>query len=391
LAEADASPVWQHVHIVVIGAGAFGSWSTWFLAERGHRVTLIDAYGPANARASSADHSRVIRCGYGSDQIYSEWARASREDWLWLSRETGLALVEMCGALFMGAPANRYIEATYDTLSKLGIDCEAIAPGDLQQRYPQIAVHDLGRAVLEREAGVIRASAAIQSLVALMTMRRHVEYRVACAATHDETAASPVCRLTTGEILSADTFVYACGPWLPSIFPMTVGGRIRPTRQEVLHYGVPAADDRFSLWKLPVWIDFEAGVYGVPDFDGRGFKVGIDRHGPRIDPDRADRLVDEETVQRTRVWLGHRFPALADAPLVDAHVCQYENTHSGDFIIDRHPAWPNVWIVGGGSGHGFKHGPAVGRQVAALIAGDVPVNPRFALATKQTTAARAVY
>lgn len=379
------------MHIVVIGAGAFGSWSAWFLAQRGHRVTLIDAYGPANARASSADHSRVIRCGYGSDEIYSQWARASREDWLWLSRESGQALVETGGALFLSAPGNRYIDDTFATLTNLGIACDSLTPEEVQRRYPQIAVHDLGRSVFERDAGVIRATAAVQALVALVTNRQRVEYRGARIATPDESTPAPMFRLSTGEALSADVFVCACGPWLPSIFPTALGERIRATRQEVLHYGVPAADDRFSLRKLPVWIDFEAGLYGVPDLDARGFKVGIDRHGPPIDPDRVDRLVDARTVHRTRAWLARRFPALADAPLVDAHVCQYENTHNGDFIIDRHPSWANVWIVGGGSGHGFKHGPAVGRHVAALVDGDAPVNPRFALATKHTTAARAVF
>jgi glycine/D-amino acid oxidase-like deaminating enzyme len=142
---------------------------------------------------------------------------------------------------------------------------------------------------------------------------------------------------------------------------------------------------------MPVWIDFAAGFYGVPDLDAQGFKVGIDRHGPPIDPDSADRVVGLQVVINTRGWMARRFPGLMHAPLVDARVCQYENTTSGDFIIDRHPAWSNLWIVGGGSGHGFKHGPAVGRHVAALIAGDVTPQPRFALASKSAEARRAVY
>ena len=110
-----------------------------------------------------------------------------------------------------------------------------------------------------------------------------------------------------------------------------------------------------------MWIDFAAGVYGIPDLDAHGFKVGLDRHGPPIDPDTADRLVDGAAVATAREFLARRFPALAGAPLVDARVCQYENTSSGDFLIDVHPTWPNVWIAGGGSGHGFKHGPGGGR------------------------------
>ena len=110
-----------------------------------------------------------------------------------------------------------------------------------------------------------------------------------------------------------------------------------------------------------------------------------------IDPDTADRVVDEEVVRSTARWLSTRFPALAAAPLVDSRVCQYESTCTGDFIIDRHPAWPNVWIVGGGSGHGFKHGPAVGRHVVDLIEERCTTEPRFALAGKTGAAERAVY
>ena len=159
----------------------------------------------------------------------------------------------------------------------------------------------------------------------------------------------------------------------------------------MLYFGVPAGDGRFSVDRLPVWIDFAAGVYGIPDLDAHGFKVGLDRHGPPIDPDTAERLVDPAAIATAREFLARRFPALVQAPLVDARVCQYENTSTGDFLIDQHPGWPAVWIVGGGSGHGFKHGPAVGSHVADLLAGRASVDPRFSLAGKTSAAARAVY
>jgi glycine/D-amino acid oxidase-like deaminating enzyme len=377
--------------LVVIGAGVFGAWSAWFLAARGHQVTLVDAFGPANARASSADHSRVIRCGYGADEIYSRWAHAAVDDWNWLSRESGRALVETAGALFMGPPGTAYIDDTYQTLTTLGIACELMTPSALCKHYPQVACNGLGSTLFERDAGAIRARAALQLLVKLLTQRTGAGYEVARVLPLDESRDAPVFTTTSGDTLAADAYVCACGPWLSSMFPSAVGDRIRATRQEILNFGVPPGNSRFSLHELPIWIDFDAGLYGIPDFDARGFKVGVDRHGPPIDPDTADRLVDPRVVDDTRAWLARRFPALAGAPLVDSHVCQYENTHNGDFIIDRHPSWPNVWIVGGGSGHGFKHGPAVGRHVAALVDDNAAVDPRFSLTRKLTTAARTVY
>jgi glycine/D-amino acid oxidase-like deaminating enzyme len=290
----------------------------------------------------------------------------------------------------MGGPGNAYIDASYQTLTSLNISCALLTPEQLANRYAQMATAGLGQTLFEPHAGAIRARAAVQALVALVVARMPASYRVARLAALDESRSAPMFTLTSGETLAAGAYVCACGPWLPALFPEAVGQRIRPTRQEILHFGVPPGDTRFSLRELPVWIDFDAGLYGIPDFDARGFKVGLDRHGGAIDPDRSDRFVDAGVVDETRAWLATRFPSLGDAPLVDSHVCQYENTHSGDFIIDRHPHWHNVWIVGGGSGHGFKHGPSVGRYVATLIEGGTP-EPRFALASKRTSAARSVY
>jgi sarcosine oxidase len=379
------------MNIAVIGAGVFGTWTAWHLAEDGHRVTLIDAFGAANGRASSADHSRVIRCGYGADSIYSQWAREALRDWNLLSVAAGQTLLIPTGALFLGEPGNAYVRASHDTLSSLGIRAEWLETSEMAVRFPQISPEELGPALFEPDAGVLRARDAVRALVQVLAARARAKFRVARIAPLDESRSVADVRLLDGATLAADGFVLACGPWLPQLLPESVGDRLRPTRQEVLYYGVPAADTRFSTPLMPVWIDFGAGVYGVPDIDAMGFKIGIDRHGAPIDPDSADRVVDRHVVDTTRAWMTRRFPGLAGAPLVDSHVCQYENTSSGDFVIDRHPVWANVWIAGGGSGHGFKHGPAVGRYVADLIAGRGKAEPRFALATKTTLAERAVY
>jgi glycine/D-amino acid oxidase-like deaminating enzyme len=170
-----------------------------------------------------------------------------------------------------------------------------------------------------------------------------------------------------------------------------LAGRIRPTRQAVIYFGGPAGDDRFGPAHTPAWVDFGAGVYGIPDLEARGLKVGLDRHGPPFDPDRDDRIVDAASIETARRWLAKRMPAMAEAPVNESRICQYENTATGDFLIDRHPDFDNVWIAGGGSGHGFKHAPAVGEHVAALLRGDAKPEPRFALATKGTEPQRSVF
>ena len=194
-----------------------------------------------------------------------------------------------------------------------------------------------------------------------------------------------------GREITAETFVFACGPWLPKVFPDVLGQLIQVTRQEVFFFGVPAGDARFSAPAMPVWIDFNDLVYAIPDVEGRGFKIAMDAHGPEFDPDTGERVVTKEGLEEVRKYLSLRVPALADAPLLETRVCQYENTSNGDFLIDRHPAWKNVWLVGGGSGHGFKHGPAVGEYLVGLISGGGQVELRFTLAAKGTMHRRQVY
>lgn len=376
--------------VAVVGAGVFGAWSALRLARDGWRVTLVDAYGPANGRASSSDHSRVIRAGYGAAEIYTTWATEALADWQWLAKKSQEPLVEECGALFLGATGSPHLADTAATLTASGVTHERLDAAAVASRYPQIGVIGLGAAIYEARGGVIRARRAVAAAVATAGAYGAC-YRQAQVVPPNEAGGEPVVRLSNGERLEADHYVFACGPWLSAMFPDAVGARIRPTRQEVLYFGVPAGDPRFAIDRLPVWIDFAAGLYGIPDLDTHGFKVGIDRHGAAIDPDTADRVVGEDAVATARAFLARRFPALVAAPLVDAHVCQYENTATGDFLIDRHPRWPNVWIAGGGSGHGFKHGPAVGKHVTELLGGRASVEPRFALAGKSNEAARAVY
>ena len=194
-----------------------------------------------------------------------------------------------------------------------------------------------------------------------------------------------------GTALSGDAFVFACGAWLPTVFPELLGQRIVPTRQVVMYFGTAAGDDRFTAPHTPAWVDFASGIYGVPDLEGRGVKVGIDTHGARFDPDTGDRSIDGESIDTARAWLRRRFPSMARAPLIESRVCQDQNTSTGDFLIDRHPEHENVWLVGGGSGHGFKHGPAVGEYVTRLITTNAAPEASFTLESKGTVAQRAVY
>jgi glycine/D-amino acid oxidase-like deaminating enzyme len=198
--------------------------------------------------------------------------------------------------------------------------------------------------------------------------------------------------LDDGATLAADTFVFACGPWLPDIFPDVLGELIVPHRQDVMHFAVPSGDDRYAPDKLPVWIDFEGSFYGFPAFDGLAAKACPDWLGPIERPDDSTREAAASTIEASRTLLRRRFPSLADQPVVRTWTCFYEVTPDANFVIDRHPALADTWIAGGGTGHAFKHGPVIGEYLAALVTGDAattaalaPPDDRFAIHARQAS------
>ncbi len=371
------SRVVNNYEVAVVGAGVFGAWTAYELRRRGHKVLLLDAYGPGNSRASSGGESRILRLGYGPDEIYTRSAQRSEKQWRELFAERRQPeLLRSTGMLWLARGNDAYCEATFSTLQRAGVACEKLDRDELGRRFPQLAHGPEAWALWEPGAGVLMARQAVQAVVA-QARAIGVEYRQA--------------RITSETRVNAEHVVFACGPWLASLFPELLGELIHVTKQEVFFFGVPAGDERFGPPSMPTWLDFNDLVYALPNLDGRGVKLAIDAHGPPFDPDKGERVVSEAGLQAARAYLAQRVPLLADAPVVETRVCQYENTSNGDFLIDRHPERENVWLVGGGSGHGFKHGPAVGEYVAAMIGRSGTPEPRFSLATKQRVQHRQVY
>lgn len=379
--------------VAVIGAGVFGAWTAWHLLRAGKSVLLAEAWAPAHSRSSSGGESRIIRMGYGADSVYTNMAVRSLALWRELFQRTNQPLFRRTGVLWMAREGDPRSEAMRLTLAAAGVPVEIFSRAELTTRYPQMCITDpQAFGILETGSGALLARRAVAAVVG-DALNQGLEY--ATEAVRRPSGARRVSALQTdsGNAIPARTFVFACGPWLPKLFPELLDHRIYPTRQEVFFFAPPAGDDRFAPPQLPVWIDFTdpRGPYGFPDLEGRGFKLALDRHGPAFDPDTGDRRPDPETLAEARRFLAERFPALRGAPLTESRVCQYENTSSGDFLIDRHPEFENVWLVGGGSGHGFKHGPAVGEYVCARVVQDDAVEPRFSFATKQESQQRTIY
>ena len=376
--------------VVVIGAGVFGAWTAWHLAKRNLKVLVLDAYGAAHARASSGGETRIIRMSYAADEIYTRWSQRSLVQWKELSAACGQPLFQQTGVLWLEGADDLRLRESQTTIERCGIAHEVMDNAALTKRYPQVNFDGVSRGLLEPGSGVLLARRAVQSVME-EARKKNTEFLIAQAITPD--GGGTISKLATSRCgaFSASHFVFACGPWLGKVFPELLGQRIFPTRQEVFFFGSPAGDPRFAPPALPTWLFNHDEVYGMPDIESRGLKMARDVHGERVDPDTQSRIVSEEGTDWARNYVARRFPALKDAPIVETRVCQYENTSNGDFLIDRHPEMPNVWLAGGGSGHGFKHGPALGEYLAAQICGEGKAEPRFSLASKATQQKRAVF
>ena len=380
----------QRFDFAIVGAGCFGAWTAHELRRAGHSVLLLDAYGPAHSRASSGGESRVIRMGYGADELYTRWSMRSLDRWKELEQRVSRKIFHPTGMLWLVGAGDAYVEQTQRTLEKTGVTHERLSVDALAKKFPQIATNDIGWALWEPGSGVLMARQAVQALVD-SDVRDGLVYKTAAIIASKKTGTLDRIIDRNGASFEAGSFVFACGPWLPSVFPDLLGPRIFPTRQEIFFFAPPAGDTSFAASRMPAWFHHPALVYGIPDLESRGFKVSIDRHGPSFDPDSGSRLPSAEGLEEARAYIAKRFPKLKDATLTESRVCQYENTSNGDFVIDRHPDIDNVWIVGGGSGHGFKHGPAVGDYVRRrLTTSDAP-EPRFALASKDVVQSRGVF
>ena len=331
---------------------------------------LLDAWGPGNSRASSGGETRTIRATYGPTHVmYVKMVARALQLWQEYERRWEAKLFFRSGALRMAGADDSYEGSALPVLKQAGIPFEKLSAAECSSRWPQINFDGVPWSVYEPDSGFLAARRACEAVVNAF-LKQGGEYRQEQVVPGRITSNS-MDGVTVGQggMLKADSYVFAPGPWLGSVFPF-LAQKITPTRQEVFFFGTPAGDLRFSEKHLPTWIDGgKQPFFGVPGNHWRGFKIADDTRGPVIDPTTMERQSSPEKLSAARAYMKMRFPALSDAPLLESRVCQYENSADHNFILDRHPEAKNVWIVGGGSGHGFKHGPVVGEILADAVLG----------------------
>jgi sarcosine oxidase len=378
--------------VAVVGAGAFGSWIALQAVRAGLETILVDQDGPANDLSSSGGSSRIIRRAYGPDEIYTLLANRSLELWkAFLSAENRPDCFRRTGVLWMAKEEEPSIHEAREIFRRHNIAHQFLNVPEIRTLWRLMNVPTGTVALFEPDCGALLARESVRAVAeaAVWSGARYVKGRAIPIAS---IANIKSLELENERPIEADVFVFACGSWLPKLFPDTLARVIFPTRQEVFYFTSDAHWGSSDGASLPIWVDqTDLRVpYGFPDIDGAGIKVAFHRTGPRFDPDTDSREINREQITEAADYLRSRFPSMGTPTFMSAQVCHYENTSSGDLLIDRHPSLRNVWFAGGGSGHGFKHAPAVAAYLLDAIQRDYSPEPRFRLDGKGTELAKRV-
>lgn len=363
--------------VTVVGAGAFGGWTALSLLRSGARVTLVERREAGNALSSSGGESRVIRHVY-ERRHHVALAQRALALWRRADDEWGRGLFHQKGVLFLSRQGELLPRAAQH-LESAGVAFERLDPASLAARYPQIRTDDLDDAIFEPGSGYLDARRACEA-VRDAFVHEGGEYRIATAKPGPVRAGEMQgIGFEGGEQISEGLFVFACGPWLPALFPQFLQQSLAVTRQEVYFFRTPPAQRAPLNRDLPVWAVLDnAFWYGIPGADGR-FKLANDSHGRSVDPETQSREPTPDGIEAARSFMESRFPGMRGAAYVDARVCQYTVSPDADFLLDRVPGAGNAWLLGAGSGHGFKHGPALGELAAACVLGQRATEPEYAL------------
>ncbi len=362
--------------VTVIGAGVFGVWTAWYALQAGAEVTLIDAWRPGHSRASSGGETRQWHPAY-SNPAYAAMATRAKTLWHQWEKAWNTQLFYRTGRVLMASELGKeQVLAAHERAQKAGFPSEQLDLAALRKRYPQFNLDEVALGVFTPDIGLLAARRAVATVADRFTAGGGNLIVSKALPGNSKQGRLMSVKDTAGRAMGADQFIFACGPWLPNMFPDVLGQKLRPVRRDVFFVGAPAGDDRFALGSLPTWsfrgapheTDFTTW-YGFPSFEGRGMKLCPVNERNTFDPENDSRIVNPVQVKRAREFLARRFPALKNRPFIETRVCQVTDSIGGDFLVDRHPEWENGWFVGGGAGHGFKHGPAMGEYVAARVLG----------------------
>lgn len=355
---------------IVLGLGAMGSSTAYELARRGLRVLGLDRYPPGHTRGSSHGDSRIIRELYYEGSLYVPLLQRAYTLWDELERASGASLLRITGGIMLGVPTGDVVNGSRQTARQLGLPYEDLSADEIHARFPALRPPAHFEGVWDARAGYLRPEAAIAAYLALAA-QHGARFDIGEAAESWGADGDGVTVATATRRYRADRLVLAVGSWITRQVP-DLNLPIVPERQVLAWFDPPTAPDDFAVDRCPVFIcEHQLGrsVYGFPRLI-TGVKASIFHDGePVTDPDDYRRSVAPAEIRELQDCLGVFVPALAHAPVRASTTCLFTNTPDARFIIDHHPAYPQVVLSSPCSGHGFKFASAVGEANADLVTG----------------------
>jgi monomeric sarcosine oxidase len=362
--------------VIVVGAGAMGSAAAYALAQDRRRVLLLEQFGLGHNLGSSHGGSRIIRYTHDNTD-YAGQMPATFELWRRLERESGQSLFQLTGGLYAGPEDSPFLRDCRAALSALGFAFRILSDRDLASAYPQFhfPAHWLG--LVQDDTGMLAATRCVQTLAA-RAIARGAELREQTAVLEVSPDGDGVAVRTAGaqgeQTFRADRAVITAGPWANRLLEplLDFALPLRVTRQQVAYYRA-RQPDHFVVGRFPVFITVaDPHFYGFPIWEEPGaIKVALEQSEVTVDPS-GPRQVDAELAARLNALVAAHLPGVNPTP-VRVDPCLYTETPTRDFVIDRHPQYPQIVIGAGFSGRGFKHSIAVGRLLADLAQSEVGV------------------
>jgi sarcosine oxidase len=351
---------------IVLGVGGVGSAALYHLAHRGKRVLGIDRFPPGHDRGSSHGQSRIIRQAYFEHAGYVPLVLRAWQLWDELAERRGERLYEQVGLIQIGPPDGEVVSGVLESARMHGLEVERLTASEVMRRWPGFRATEEMAGAYERRAGYLKVETCVLAHVA-EAVAAGAELKIDQSALSWQADAAGVVVVTDRETLSADKLVITAGPWAVGLLG-DFAVRLEVLRKPV--FWLAPRDDSYRadrgrpcfLYELPCGV-----FYGIPQIDDRGVKVAEHSGGQAVgDPLHVDRSINEDDRQRVTNFASHYLPH-STAEVRHHSVCLYTMTPDRDFVVDRHPSFPQVVVIAGLSGHGFKFAPVLGEIAADLV------------------------
>lgn len=354
--------------IAVVGVGGTGSAACRHLAKAGHIVVGYERFRVGHERGSSHGESRIIRYTY-PDLLYTQMMADAYPLWADLEAEAGEELFVRCGGLYLGRHDDAHVRMTERALADAGLPYDRLDPTEVQKRFPAFRLQADEIALYQRESGLLRATRCVLANARLARQQGATIREETVVTEIMSQGGEAIVRTADGDETTFDRVLVTAGAWMGELFAR-LNLPLRVTRQQVVYLRIGQNEGLFAPGMFPVWIDATQNYYGFPN-DGRipGAKVASHDQGMIVDPNMAPRPVDDSYIAETITYAAQRLPDL-QAEATHSQVCLYTNTPNEDFILDAVPDSPNVWLVSGCSGHGFKFTVLLGKIAAGLVTGE---------------------